>query len=59
MGVGYYYPSETREEVVVVANIVAEVDWDTLDIGSHRIGFPNMVAWGKDFGFELLYYSCN
>ena len=36
----YHYPGETVEEVVVVA----EVDWDTLDIGSHRIGFSDMVT---------------
>ena len=32
--VGYYCPDETGEEV----------DWDTLNVGSHGIGFPDMVA---------------
>ena len=38
--VGYYYLGKTGEEVVVVAG----VDWDTLDIGSLGIGFPDMAT---------------
>ena len=39
MAVGWYFPGKTGKVVVVVVDIVVEVDWDTLDIGS-----LNMVA---------------
>ena len=44
MEVSYYCPDGIGEVVVVVAETVAVVDWDTLAIGSHGIDFPDMVA---------------
>ena len=57
--VGYYYCDETGEEVVVVADTIDEVDWDTLGVGYHETDFLGKVDLGTNFDFELLYCSCN